>query len=105
MEKVILTFFLLVPFWIVQLANAGSAVFDVETTQHCINAGTCHEANPLMPSDPSKAYAVNFGLTGAEGLASWWLHKNHDKKWWLPPVIGGSIHIAAGITNGIRFGW
>jgi hypothetical protein len=44
---------------------AGVTVADIELTQRCIHAGTCYEANPMMPSSRAGAYAV---VAATDGL-------------------------------------
>ena len=90
------------PLVIVNALNFGAAAFDVETTQRCIRAGTCHEANPLMPSNRAGQYAQAFAIGAVVGGVSWKLKKDHSRAWWIPPVINASAHLAAGFLN-LRF--
>ena len=42
----------------------GALVLDLASTQHCVNARTCKEGNPIMGQSAGQRYAVGIGLTG-----------------------------------------
>lgn len=92
------------PAWILHAANVAATIADVETTQHCLHAGTCSEGNPLMPSNRVGAYAVGFGLVGVETAIAEHERKRGRRGWWFGPVVGGSVHAGAAIANHVRFG-
>ncbi len=82
-------------------AAAGMDVLDVESTQRCIRAGTCHEANPLMGQSRTQQYAVSMGLVG---LSAWMSYRSmrRGEMWWIAPVVLIGVHGAAAGLN-LRF--
>ena len=70
-------------------ALAGSAAYDVETTQSCLARQTCYEANPLMPSSRAGQYAVK-----AATLAPIALWRN---KWAMAGAI--AVQLTVGTLN------
>ena len=78
----------------------GTAMMDVETTQRCMAAGHCREANPLMPSSHAGQIGVNLGSVAATTIGAYWAKKHHVKLWWIAPVIGIAAH-SAGIATGL----
>lgn len=72
---------------------------DVEGTQHCLNAGSCHEANPMMPSGAGRAWALNISVTGASTLLSVLMRKHHVKGWWALPVESTTLHTAGALSG------
>lgn len=91
------------PNWMVHSFNVVATVADVESTQHCLHAGTCREGNPLMSSKRAGAYAVSLSLTGIETVFSENQRKHGHKYWWIVPLLGGSIHTGAAFSNAVRF--
>jgi len=71
---------------------AGSAIYDVETTQSCLQRNTCHESNPIMPDSRAGQYAVK-----AATLAPLVLWRN---KWALGGAI--AVQVVTGTLN-LRF--
>jgi hypothetical protein len=87
------------------VATAMSIV-DVQLTQRCIEADTCHEVNPIYGSNPSagRMYGISFAILGGETLVSRWLRKYHpESSAWIAPLVATSAaHGAGAITAGIR---
>jgi hypothetical protein len=91
-------------FWLLTGATIATTVADVELTQHCIRAGTCHEGNPLLSADRKRAYAVQIPLAiGASYLGHRW-RKDGFKYWWVPQTAIVAGH-GVGIGFGLRFVW
>jgi hypothetical protein len=86
-------------FWLNGL-HLTLAVSDIEMTQHCIDAHTCREANPLMPSSHAGKIGVNLGLVTYTAASSYWLRKHQSKAWWLGPTVGAAAH-TVGLTSGL----
>lgn len=81
--------------------SAGAAIADVEVTQHCINAGTCREGNPLQPQSEIGRFAIDFSLVGIQAWAGHYLRKHGDRHWWVPGVMGVGVHgTGIGLTLG-----
>ena len=91
-------------FWPLTIATVATTVADIELTQHCIQAGTCREGNPLQSSDRKKVYAFQIPLTiGVSYLGYRW-HKDGFKYWWVPQAAVVAGH-GVGISFGLRFVW
>ena len=88
-------------YWLLQGAQAGAAVADIEATQHCIHAGTCREGNPLMPRSRGGMYALDMSIVAGEAYASWRLKRHGSRVWWIGPVIGISEH-TFGVALAVR---
>ena len=74
-------------------AAVGVTVADVARTQACQSAGTCYEANPLLPQNGVARAGIELSVTGA---AIWWAHRRHGKRgWWAGPVVMIGAHGAA----------
>jgi hypothetical protein len=86
---------------VLSLAHLGTAVADVELTQHCIARGTCREGNPLMPQSRAGMYSVDFSLVGLATWQSYRAHKRGERLWWLAPTAGIAAH-SAGIGTGLQ---
>jgi len=80
-------------------ANLGMAVFDVEMTHHCIAAHQCTEGNPLMPSSQAGALSVSFALVGYSAYASYRMNKHHSRFWTISPALSIVAH-GAGVATG-----
>ena len=87
-------------FFLLNGLETGMAVFDVETTHHCIADHHCQEGNPLMPSSQAGALAVNLGLVAYSTFVSYKLKKHGSKFWWIAPVAGISSH-SVGVASGL----
>ena len=91
-------------FWLLTGATIATTVADVELTQHCIHAGTCREANPLLLSGRKRAYAIALPIAvGISYLGHRW-HKDKFKYWWVPQAAVIAGH-GIGIGFGLRFIW
>jgi hypothetical protein len=94
------------PVLLLALAQVGAAALDVEMTQHCINKGTCYEANPLMPESRWGQYAVKGGVITSTLFFGLGLRRTEGKwarrLWWVPQAanIGASLY---GASTGWRF--
>lgn len=87
-------------FWIVNSMQFAAVPLDVESGQRCIEAKTCHEANPLMPSGRAGQYAVQFGIAGLSTLWSYHEWKLGKSSWFFAPMVVTEAH---GIAAGINF--
>ena len=88
-------------FWVAHGVNVAATVADVETTQACIRAGTCHEGNPMMGQSRAQQYGVSMGLNAINAWISYRSSK-HGGKWWILPAISAGSHVVAGGLN-LRF--
>ena len=86
-------------FWLNGL-HLTLAVSDIEMTQHCIDAHTCREANPLMPSSQAGKIGVNLGLVTYTAASSYWLRKRKSKTWFLGATVGITAH-TVGLASGL----
>jgi hypothetical protein len=80
-------------------ANAGMTVLDMAGTAHCLAAGKCYEANPLVPSNAVARGAMEAGLFG---LATWYAHRERvrgHKAWWVAPVVQIGLHAVGFISS------
>ena len=79
------------PVLLMTAAAVGAAIVDVEATQHCLAAGTCREANPLIPSSRPGMYAVKSAFaigTTFEGSAFARSHAPFPRRiWWMPQAV------------------
>ena len=91
-------------FWPLTAATIATTIADIELTQHCIHAGTCREANPLLPSGRKRVYAISLPIAvGVSYLGHRW-HKDGYKYWWVPQAAVIAGH-GVGIGFGLRFVW
>lgn len=86
-------------FWLNGL-HLSLAVADITMTQHCIDAHTCREGNPLMPSSEAGKYGLSLGLVAYTAATSYWFKKHRSKAWWAGPTVGIAAH-----TVGLASGW
>ncbi len=91
-------------FWPLTAATIATTVADIELTQHCIQAGTCHEANPLLLSGRKRAYAIALPIAVGISYLGHRLHKDGTKYWWVPQAAVIAGH-GVGIGFGLRFVW
>jgi hypothetical protein len=86
-------------FFLINGLHVAAATLDVVLTQHCIQAKTCKEGNPMMPSSVAGQVGVDVALIGYGSFVSYKLKKHKSKVWWLVPTIGITAHgVGAGIT-------
>lgn len=76
------------------------AVADITMTQHCIDAHTCREGNPLMPSSEAGKYGLSVGIAAYTAATSYWFKKHRSRIWWAGPTVGIAAH-----TVGLASGW
>lgn len=83
----------------------GATAFDVWTTFRGVHNGA-REANPLMrpfvEAGVPAMVAFQAGLDGGILYWSYRLKKDHERYWWLLPVVIGTSHAVAGGFN-IRY--
>jgi hypothetical protein len=81
-------------------------VTDIELTQRCLKAGTCHEANFLYGNDPTRArmYGINIPVLGAQALVSAWLKRRQPerKEWMISPIADSIAHGIGSITGATK---
>lgn len=87
--------------------TAALTITDIELTQHCMQAGTCHEANSfLYGTNPTRArmYGINIPLLGGQAIFSAWLKQRHPERnaWMISPVADSVGHGIGSITGAIR---
>ena len=74
-------------------AAVGVTLADVARTQACQSAGTCFEANPLLPQNGVARAAIELSMTAA---ATWWAHHERGKRgWWIGSAVVIGAHGAA----------
>jgi hypothetical protein len=88
-------------FYLLNGLHLGTAVFDVEMTQHCIATHNCREGNPLMPSSQAGALSVSFAFVGYGAFVSYKLKKHRSNLWWISPTAGVAAH-SVGIATGFE---
>ncbi len=79
-------------FILLESAQFGADVLDVESTQRCIRKGTCREGNPMMGQSRIQEYAMSMGETAAMTVVAYELKKHGVRKWWLAPTFEISMH-------------
>jgi len=79
--------------------NIVAASFDVEGTQHCLNKGTCLEANPLMPTQPKFAWSLSMSLVGVDTTYDVLCLKAQKDYCWLPTTLSVAEHTAGAISG------
>ena len=85
--------------------NAGAmgvAALDVALTRRCIDAGTCHEGNPLMQGGAGRQYGIALGLAGMSVFESYEAKKHGQRAWWLAPTVTIGWH-SVGAGFALRF--
>ncbi len=90
------------PFVILAAASFGAAAMDVASTRRCIDAGTCHETNPLMRGSAGRMYGVALGMQAVGVLVSYKLKQQDSKMWMIAPLVGIGAH-GVGIGVALRF--
>lgn len=83
-------------------ASIGAASLDVALTRRCINAGTCHESNPLMQGSAGRQYAISLSMAVLGTFISYKLKQNGSRAWILTPMIGIGVH---GVGAGVALRW
>jgi hypothetical protein len=91
-------------FLLLATISAAAMVADVELTANCLRTvANCHEANPLLGSNPSRTrlYGVNVPLYAGEMLMSRAFRRKYpDRKLWMLPVLSTTgAHIAGAASN------
>jgi hypothetical protein len=83
--------------------TAALTVADIELTQHCLQAGTCHETNFLYGSNPTRArmYGINIPILSAQMVFSAWLkHRQPERHaWMLSPIVDSVAHGVGAISG------
>ncbi len=77
-----------------------AASMDVEGTQLCLKAGTCVEANPLMPTKAWQAWTLSLGIAGASTIYDFKCTAAGNRWCWIPSGEGIIEH-----TVGAWTGW
>jgi hypothetical protein len=88
-------------YYLINGVHLEMMLLDVQMTRHCINAGTCKEGNPLMPSSLGGQLGLGFAFVGGGIVDSYYLKRRHSRFWWIAPVVGIAAH-GVGIASGIR---
>lgn len=83
-------------------AAMGAAALDVALTRSCIDAGTCHEINPLMRGSAGRMYGVALGMQAVGVLVSYKLKQQDSRMWMIAPLVGIGAH-GVGIGVALRF--
>lgn len=84
--------------WLWTAIQVSSMVADLELTQACIRARTCHEFNPLVGGRRWRAYAINIPLHALLARKSYQWKKHEDRgehkamEWWTVPLSGTTVH-------------
>jgi hypothetical protein len=93
------------PVLLMTAASVGAAIVDVEASQHCTAAGTCQEANPLMPHNRAGMFGVKSGFAFGTTLEGFALRRSRSpvlrRMWWVPQAV----YIASstyGASTGLR---
>ena len=73
-------------------ASLGAAALDVASTRRCIDAGTCHEMNPLMKCSAGCQYSRALGEAAEMGVLSYEMKKHGHRGWWVAPTIEIGMH-------------
>ncbi len=79
--------------------HLGTALLDVEMTQHCMAEHKCTEGNPMMPSTQAAQIGVDLGSVTFAAAGSYWARKHNIRKWWIAPVVGIAAHAAGSATG------
>jgi hypothetical protein len=75
-----------IKFWSLQGLMFATAVAAAETTQNCIQSGSC---TAIPSAFHSRAAMYGVGLPAAAGIAllSYEMKKHHNRWWYLPPTL------------------
>ena len=68
-------------------------VADVELTQQCLHAGTCHELNPTLPNSHVGMHAVNMATNLGVMYFAYRRRKSEKWGWWLAPAVDIGAHV------------
>ncbi len=79
-------------FWTLVGADAGATAGDIWITHDCLQAKTCIEGNPLMPSSLGGQIGLNVPLFSSQIFTAMKLHKEGSKLWWIPLISGTATH-------------
>jgi hypothetical protein len=86
--------------------TAALTVTDIELTQRCMRAGTCHEANFLCGTNPTRArmYGINIPILGGQAIFSAWLKRRHPERngWMISPIADSVAHGVGSVSGAIR---
>jgi hypothetical protein len=83
-------------------AAFGAAALDVTTTRRCIDANTCHEANPLMQGSAGRQYSIALSTAAAGTLIDYAMEKHGHRVGRLVPWIVMGVH-GFGAGMALRF--
>ena len=89
-------------FLIVNGASLGAAALDVAMTRRCIDANTCHEANPLMQGSAGRQYSIALSTAAAGTLIDYAMEKHGHRVGRLVPWIVMGVH-GFGAGMALRF--
>jgi len=81
-------------------------VTDIELTQHCLQAGTCHESNFLYGTNPTRTrmYGINVPVLSAQMVLSAWMKRRHPERnnWLMLPIANSVAHGVGAITGATK---
>lgn len=73
------------------MTSLAASIADVVLSHHCIDAGTCHESNPLMRSRAA-SFAVGVGTAAVANGAAFVLKRRHVPRWFVPQLAAVGAH-------------
>lgn len=79
-----------------------AASLDVQGTQNCIQAYTCVEGNPLMPSTAWKAWSLNLGTAAVSTLIDFKSWRQERRYGMNGPMVGIPVHIIGAVSGWTR---
>jgi len=89
-------------FLFVNGASLGAAALDVATTRRCIDAGTCHETNPLMQGSAGRMYGIALGTAFAGSVIDYEMERHGHRVGRMVPWIVMGVH-GFGAGMALRF--
>ena len=86
----------------INAASLGAAALDVAATRRCIDAGTCHETNPLLRGSAGRMYGVALGTAFAGSVIDYEMERHGHKAGRMVPWVVMGVH-GFGAGMALRF--
>lgn len=81
----------------------ASTIIDYRSTFYVLNScKMCYEANPVLrwtTSSQPRMYLVGAAINTGIAVGMWKMKKDGSKVWWIPAVVGTTLHLIAAKHN------